>query len=651
MNTFESNLETLCENSNINRDLLDLELAKKKALQSSLAKDASEWQSESNQKAICFPSYMGTKAAIENWSKEYESFNKIDSITKYVDLHDDPHLKLMMSDYYQYLSSVGFDPESREYISSTPIQSLVCLGTGNGQFLASLINEYKPFNLVVIVTRWEDFISSFWCVDWNEINEFFAKPYRKIRVVRIKPDVTELLSNAAINGLLAMEGTFVYAPSSTEEELLSLKSSLVGREVHNLLLYQGYTVDEYNMIYNSARFFKKNPKIYYKPDAQLCKNIAVIGSGPSLDYSLDNLKELSKTHIIVCGGSNYRVLLSHGIEPDFLTLVERADDVYDTYKAIYEEFGQTKTKLVISSTCYDKLADLFVETCIFYRPALTPAVLYAESMNEVITHEGPQAVCAALSFAINFQPSNLVLVGVDLGTADTSKPRSEKAKGYSPRSLEETAEGNFQDIVYTDKMLLDCRDVLSSCIFTATTMGFKGSILNASNGLKISGANACELSEYKKLFDTDNDAKQKDLLDHWWSSLAIGTVERMSAIMNLRKPRAGTLALIDDLREILKDPSLAWMPTLVHRIEHRLDLVGVPSRLQVPRRIIKSSILKAVNTTTQYLLRMNKNEETKQKQQPFIDFSKARILKLLDQFECEAYYLFDAVEEMMEESK
>ena len=69
------------------------------------------------------------------------------------------------------------------------------------------------------------------------------------------------------------------------------------------------------------------------------------------------------------------------------------------------------------------------------------------------------------------------------------------------------------------------------------------------------------LSEYKKLFDTDNDAKQKDLLDHWWSSLAIGTVERMSAIMNLRKPRAGTLALIDDLREILKDPSLAWMPT------------------------------------------------------------------------------------------
>ena len=252
--------------------------------------------------------------------------------------------------------------------------------------------------------------------------------------------------------------------------------------------------------------------------------------------------------------------------------------------------------MVISSTCYDKLADLFVETCIFYRPALTPAVLYAESMNEVITHEGPQAVCAALSFAINFQPSNLVLVGVDLGTADTSKPRSEKAKGYSPRSLEETAEGNFQDIVYTDKMLLDCRDVLSSCIFTATTMGFKGSILNASNGLKISGANACELSEYKKLFDTDNDAKQKVLLDHWLSSLAIGSVERMSAIMNLRKPRAGTLALIDDLREIL-DPSLAWMPTLVHELN--IDLISlVCPKASSTRRIIKSSILKAVNTTT-----------------------------------------------------
>ena len=84
------------------------------------------------------------------------------------------------------------------------------------------------------------------------------------------------------------------------------------------------------------------------------------------------------------------------------------------------------------------------------------------------------------------------------------------------------------------------------------------------------------------------------------------------------------------------------------KIEYRLNIVDVPPRLQVPRRIIKSSILKALNTTTQYLIRMNKSEELKDKQQSFIDFSKARILQLLDQFEREVYILCDAVDELME---
>ena len=648
VNTFESNLNVFCENSNINRESLDLDLAKKKSLHSSLQKDADEWRSKSNDKAICFPSYMGNKDTVNIWREKYQDFSSVESISDYIDLHDDPHLKLLMSDYYRFLSSIDVDPEDGTYVSSTPIQSLVCLGTGNGQFLASLINQYKPFNLVVIVTRWEDFISSFWCVDWNEINDFFAKPFRNIRVVRIEPDVTELLSNAAINGILAMEGTYIYSPSSTENDLLSLKSSLVGREVHNLLLYQGYTVDEYNMIYNSARFFKKNPKIYYKPDSQLSKNVAVIGSGPSLDYSLDLLKELSETHVIVCGGSNYRVLLSHGIVPDFLTLVERADGVYDTYKEIYDEFGSTTTKLVISSTCFDKMADIFPDTCIFYRPALTPAVLFAESNNEIITHEGPQAVCAALSFAINMKPDNIVFVGVDLGAADTTKPRSAKAIGYSPREFEDTADGNFVDTIYTDKMLLDCRDVMGACINFARINHFQGMIYNASNGVRINGAKPIKLSDYTSMFNIDDDSKQIETINTWWSSLSTGNTERMSAIMELRKPRSGTLTLIDDLREILKDSSLAWMPTLVQKIEYRLNIVDVPPRLQVPRRIIKSSILKALNTTTQYLIRMNKSEELKDKQQSFIDFSKARILQLLDQFEREVYILCDAVDELME---
>ena len=106
------------------------------------------------------------------------------------------------------------------------------------------------------------------------------------------------------------------------------------------------------MIINTSRFISFSPRQYIRPSSVVSSLVVVVGSGPSLDYSIDFIRQLSLTHTIVCGGSNYRTLLSHGITPDFLVLVERADEVYTSYKSIYDEFGRTSTKLVVSSTCY-----------------------------------------------------------------------------------------------------------------------------------------------------------------------------------------------------------------------------------------------------------------------------------------------------------
>ena len=266
-------------------------------------------------------------------------------------------------------------------VATAPIQGLVCLGCGNGEFIQYILEKFKPFNLIILVSRWEDLICSFDNLDWSAIYTYYdSSPNHRILLGRINDDPYQTLTYLSSFGLVSMEGMLIYSPSSSDKELLDIKPLLVGREAQNLILYQGYTIDEYNMIYNSARFFQRKPKIYSSPSKQIATSVIVVGSGPSLDESIEFLKDQRDNHVIVCGGSNYRTLMKNGIVPDFLVLVERADEVFDSYKAMYDEFGKSSTKLVVSSTCSDRLADLYDDVCIFYRPALTPLVVFGEGI-------------------------------------------------------------------------------------------------------------------------------------------------------------------------------------------------------------------------------------------------------------------------------
>ena len=399
-------------------------------------------------------------------------------------IYDDPLTCLFTSDLYLKALELNIDPNDTDLVATAPIQGLVCLGCGNGEFIQYILEKFKPFNLIILVSRWEDLICSFDNLDWSAIYTYYdSSPNHRILLGRINDDPYQTLTYLSSFGLVSMEGMLIYSPSSSDKELLDIKPLLVGREAQNLILYQGYTIDEYNMIYNSALFSRK-PKIYSSPSKQIATSVIVVGSGPSLDESINSLKT-SVFHVIVCGGSNYRTLMKNGIVPDFLVLVERADEVFDSYKSMYDEFGKSSTKLVVSSTCSDRLADLYDDVCIFYRPALTPLVVFGEGDHQKISYEGPQAVCAAFSFAMNMRPDSVLLVGVDFGSSDETLQRSADAVGYSPHTWSHKAIGNFKDSVYTDRRLLDCRDVIALRIKSSTDLTQPPLVFNISDGVLI----------------------------------------------------------------------------------------------------------------------------------------------------------------------
>ena len=299
-----------------------------------------------------------------------------------------------------------------------------------------MIEAFNPTHLTIIVSEWEDYISSFWYIDWIQLHEQFAAINGKLYIARVKNE-DELLAEVIHSSILLLDGTYCYKAPGLSNQLDEYSKILWSIRPDSIFTYLGYTVDEYNMVLNTVETLKKEPRILRQsPNSCLTKPFIVCGSGPSLDTSIKKLHELKSSHYIVCGGSNYKTLLDNNIEPDFLALVERSDETYSDYKKVFDIHGQTKTVLFMSSTCPSELVDLFVDTVVFYRPALTPLSIFSSNFNEVLSFEGPESVNTATAVALSLGATSIAFIGVDLGTNDVNKDRSSNATGASSKKLE-----------------------------------------------------------------------------------------------------------------------------------------------------------------------------------------------------------------------
>jgi len=103
-----------------------------------------------------------------------------------------------------------------------------------------------------------------------------------------------------------------------QNEFLSLLRSLTG----------GPCVDELMMLKHT------HLNIRHRNSRLLCKRrdiddsdpFIIVGSGPSLDNSIDTIKLLQNDCHIISAGSSIGSLMDHGVEPDFHVHVERGED-------------------------------------------------------------------------------------------------------------------------------------------------------------------------------------------------------------------------------------------------------------------------------------------------------------------------------------
>ena len=439
-----------------------------------------------------------------------------------------------------------------------------------------LIDHFKPQHLFVALADWHDLATSFWTIDWGRLCHEQENVRGGKLTLGCYEDGRGVLNALKDECLPGIDHAMVYLPpdGACSSKAIKLRKEINEVELNHAVTYLGYTCDEHNMVWNSWNSLARQPRIYRTPQQPLKGRMVICGSGPSLDDNIEQLRVLSKTHFITACGSNFRTLKSKGVRVDFLALVERADVVYEDIKSVVQEYGSGETRLILSSSCHHQLQELFVDSMVYFRPALTPLALFSSSPSEVLCFEGPESINAGVAFASTIGMDEVVLVGVDLGTRSLSKVRSADAVGNSPRNFDLEVPGNFGGTVYTSVFMRDARMTVESCFRCYANV--RG--INVSDGVKIEGAESMRIEDYilslVSVSPLSNESNSG--LRSWWESSPRYTPQRFLASWKSRRPRPEIANLISELRKLFSS-SLPWKPDLLYQVNKLMDLNQPPS--------------------------------------------------------------------------
>lgn len=558
-------------------------------------------------------------------------------ITPFInDIEDDPHSRYDLASLHHCISDLGIDPTDPVTSDAYKIEHLILLGVGDGTAAQQLINFFKPKMLTVAVCDWREWSSSFFHMNWLDIwNRYCTSDDHYIAAMCCDT------SNAILNHLfhtnpLGLDHAYVYVSPVSSEKTQKVKKLMDDGITDRLIGYSGFVMDEYNMIWNSWKSLKTNPRIFHRPRGHDPKgDYLVVGSGPSLDASLPWIYENQDRLTIISCASNYGPLRSHGIDVDYLCLLERGDFMVEQYRKVVEMYGSGKTKLLASVTTPCELLDLFRESMVYFRPSLTPCSIFSDNDSQVLSGEGPQTVNTGVAFALTQSPERIILCGVDLGTANLEKVRTSDAIGDSPRDFDKKVPGNFQEYVYTNDLLLDGVRVLE---FVPETYSDSIKLINASNGVRLKGWSSQQLSDLNlaPLSQTQS--------EDWWNRQPYYSSEKFEASFIAAQPRRMVAKTLNGLRSEVSQANLSNWLSVRKQCAELVALPGKSRYEQFTPRIVRGHVYRFLISIHRELIVLARFGPDLQEK--FLASSLRLFSKRIDELEQEILDLIDQLESL-----
>jgi len=397
---------------------------------------------------------------------------------------------------------------AEEEVGALPdnVPSIIMFGLGVGYQLEKLLDEHTVEKLFVCEPNPDFFYASLFAIDWQTIFETVEESETRI-YLNIGDDGTnlfrDLLSQFYAIGPYILNSTYFYQ-SYYNASLNSAISQL--REQLQVVISMGEYFDHayYGIVHTKEGMRRKIPVLAAKPASKLSYEdkevpIFIVGNGPSLDISIDAIKEWRGQAIVVSCGTALQALHRHGITPDFHAEIEQNRSTYDWAVLIGDLDYLKNITLVSCNGIHPDTCDLYKSVLIAFKEGESSTV----SALNVLGRKNFTTLLNAFPTVSNFVIdlfstigfTSIYLIGVDLGFVDVKHHHS-KSSGYYQEDGKETYDytisantslivpGNFRPTVNTKHEFKVSRQVIEQ----VTSSKPKGQeFYNCSDGARIKG--------------------------------------------------------------------------------------------------------------------------------------------------------------------
>jgi len=221
----------------------------------------------------------------------------------------------------------------------------------------------------------------------------------------------------------------------------------------------------------------------------------IVAAGPSLDESIEFIRQWKDHAIIFSAGTTLQPLLKAGIIPDYHVELENIATLHqicmhflEQRPDLYPEGRFTGMKLIASVTLSPMVTPLFDEHYFFFRDSVTSTSTYGEGI-EIMNGVGPSIANTCVSVAARLGFETMYLFGTDCGWRD---PRNHHAKSTMYYTMDDfktdtfegeySCPGNFGGTIYSNLIFTWTRDMIEQKV---DKFGLK--LFNCSDGAFIRG--------------------------------------------------------------------------------------------------------------------------------------------------------------------
>ena len=370
---------------------------------------------------------------------------------------------------------------------------LISLGLGLGLHLPLMAHATAARSLIIVEPNLEFLHHSLHVLDW----ETLAQQVKLHIITAAKPEqiLDQLQRRLDQFGAGLTDGSFILC--HYPDPLFRTVTGQFRHDPNSTLLCHGDIYDEIRMVRNSYLNLRRDDAVVWQGSAKP-RNwpVMIVGSGPSLDGMLEDVRRLAPSCLVIAAGTALPVLLRNGIVPDFCTILENVSAQYDELVLYAQQAPQHIRQVVLlgSSTMDPRIIGLFDRTVLAIRSHVASAPLFGYEESITAFNLAPTVTNMALGLFLGRGYRDFILFGTDFGTKDPNSHHAKDApqmRGEVPPTNQEmafTVRGNLGGKVVCYYDLNWARTMIESVLDAHAAHRITVRVRNCSDGALIRGA-------------------------------------------------------------------------------------------------------------------------------------------------------------------